>query len=172
MPLGELQENMYLRESVPLICLISRAIKDGRQNIERVPDSYHFREAVVRQLTMRRIAIFVTVLPLFLLCAVAADAHAHLDHATPAVNSTVTPAPKEVVLWFTEKLEPAFSTIEVHDAKGAAVQIGKAQLDRSDRTQLRVALRALPPGTYKVIWHVLSVDTHRTQGNFSFRVAQ
>jgi copper resistance protein C len=87
-------------------------------------------------------------------------------------NSTVTPAPKEVVLWFTEKLEPAFSPIEVHDAKGAAVQIGKAQRDRSDRTQLRVALRALPPGTYKVIWNVLSVDTHRTQGNFSFRVAQ
>ena len=28
----------------------------------------------------------------------------------------------------------------------------------------------LPPGTYKVIWRVLSVDTHRTQGDFTFRV--
>ena len=30
--------------------------------------------------------------------------------------------------------------------------------------------KPLSPGTYKVIWRVLSVDTHRTQGNFSFRV--
>ena len=37
-------------------------------------------------------------------------------------------------------------------------------------TQLRVSLKALPPGSYKVIWRVLSVDTHRTEGNFTFRV--
>ena len=28
----------------------------------------------------------------------------------------------------------------------------------------------LPPGTYKVIWRVLSVDTNRTEGDFTFRV--
>ncbi len=156
---------------MPLIFLIGGGIKDGAK-IERLLDSYHFREAVVRQPTMHRIALFLSALPLLLLGPVAANAHAHLGHATPAINSTVTPAPKEVVLWFTEKLEPAFSTIEVHDAKGAAVQIGKAQLDPNNHTQLRVALKALPPGTYKVIWHVLSVDTHRTQGDFSFRVSQ
>ncbi|HJS62184.1 MAG TPA: copper resistance protein CopC, partial [Pseudolabrys sp.] len=27
-----------------------------------------------------------------------------------------------------------------------------------------------PPGTYKVFWRVLSVDTHRAQGDFTFRV--
>jgi hypothetical protein len=102
--------------------------------------------------------------------ATAAFAHAMLDHASPLVGSTVATAPREVVLWFTEKLEPAFSSIEVHNAQGVAVQNGKAQLDRNDRTQLRVSLKTLPPGTYKVIWRVLSVDTHRTQGDFSFRV--
>ena len=142
------------------------------QKVERLFDSYHFREAIVRQPTMHRIALFLSSLPLLLLSPATANAHAHLGHATPAINSTVTPAPKEVVLWFTEKLEPTFSTIEVQDAKGAAVQTGKAQFDRSDPTQLRVALKALPPGTYKVIWHVLSVDTHRTQGEFSFHVGQ
>jgi len=121
---------------------------------------------------MRRIAVFICILPFLFLTAVAASAHAHLARSTPASNSTVSPAPKEVVLWFTERLEPAFSTIELHDEKGAPVQIGKAQLDQSDHTRLRLALKALPPGTYKVIWHVLSVDTHRTQGNFSFRVGQ
>jgi len=102
--------------------------------------------------------------------ACCAFAHAHLDRASPAVGSTVNPAPKEIVLWFTNQLEPAFSNIEVRNENGAPVQAGKASVDRRDRTQLRVPLKALSAGTYKVIWRVLSVDTHRTQGDFSFRV--
>jgi methionine-rich copper-binding protein CopC len=101
---------------------------------------------------------------------VAAFAHAHLDHATPAVGSTVMQSPKEVSLWFTEALEAKFSTIEVRDAQGKAMQAGPATLARDNTAQLRVPLKPLPPGTYKVIWRVLSVDTHRTQGDFTFRV--
>jgi copper resistance protein C len=106
----------------------------------------------------------------FLLPTAAALAHAMLDHATPRVGSTVATSPRELVLWFTEKLEPAFSTVEVRNAQGVAAQSGKPQLDRNDGTQLRVLLKALPGGTYQVIWRVLSVDTHRTQGSFTFRV--
>lgn len=98
-----------------------------------------------------------------------AHAHAMLDHSSPAVGSSVAPSPKEVVLWFTEKLEPAFSTIEVRGPGGMLVSAGKAQVG-GDKTQMHVALRHLAPGTYKVNWHALSVDTHRTQGSFSFRV--
>jgi methionine-rich copper-binding protein CopC len=98
-----------------------------------------------------------------------ARAHAMLDHAAPRVGSTVSPAPREVVLWFTEKLEPAFSSIDVRNERGAAVQAGKATVI-GNGAQLRVPLKALPPGTYKVIWRVLSVDTHTTQGDFTFRV--
>jgi methionine-rich copper-binding protein CopC len=100
----------------------------------------------------------------------AALAHAMLDHAMPPVGSSQSAAPREVVLSFTEKLEPAFSTIEVRSESGAAVSSGKAQVNAKQRTQLRVSLKALAPGTYKVIWRVLSVDTHRTQGDFTFKV--
>jgi methionine-rich copper-binding protein CopC len=101
-----------------------------------------------------------------------AFAHAHLDHASPAVGSTVTQAPKQVTLWFTEALEPKFSTIEVRDSNGAAVQTGAATLARDNTAQLSVPLKPVGPGTYKVIWHVLSVDTHRTQGTFTFTVGK
>jgi copper resistance protein C len=111
----------------------------------------------------------LAVLALLLAAPAAANAHAMLNRATPPVGSTVSPAPRELVLTFTEKLEPKFSSIEVRDAKGAAVQAGKARAG-GDGTQLRVALKPLPPGTYKVIWRVLSVDTHRTNGSFTFRV--
>ena len=106
-----------------------------------------------------------------LLCAMPtlAMSHAFLDHASPRVGNTVATAPNEVVLWFTQKLEPAFSSIEVHNEQGTSVTGSKATVV-GDRTQMRVPLKTLPKGTYKVLWHVLSVDTHRTQGDFSFRV--
>lgn len=104
------------------------------------------------------------------LLPIAAFAHARLDHANPAVGSTVTQPPTEISLWFTEALEAKFSTIEVRDPQGRPMQAGPATLARGNTAQLRVPLKPLPPGTYKVIWRVLSVDTHRTQGDFTFRV--
>jgi copper resistance protein C len=99
-----------------------------------------------------------------------AQAHAMLDRASPAVGSTVAAAPRAVSLTFTEKLEPAFCTVRVENASGARVDQGKPQLDRGSRNVLRVNLKALAPGSYKVIWKVLSVDTHTTEGSFSFQV--
>jgi methionine-rich copper-binding protein CopC len=119
---------------------------------------------------MRILLHIFAALPFIVGAGTAAQAHAHLDHANPAVGSTVAPAPREVVLWFSEKLEPAFSTVEVRDGKGAAVQAGKSRVDPNQRTQMRVPLKHLAPGTYKVFWKVLSVDTHRSQGSFSFSV--
>jgi hypothetical protein len=107
-----------------------------------------------------------------LLSPLPASAHAHLDHASPAAGSTVTQAPKDVTIWFTEALEPKFSGIDVRDAQGASVAGGVATLDSGNTAELRVPLKALPPGTYKVIWHVMSVDTHRTQGDFRFTVGK
>jgi hypothetical protein len=118
---------------------------------------------------MRNVFI-LSIAGLMLAAPATAFAHAHLDHATPAVGSTVAQAPKEVVMWFTESLEAAFSTAEVRDAQGKPVQAGKARFDKANPAQMRVPLQALKPGTYKVFWRVLSVDTHRTQGDFSFRV--
>ena len=80
--------------------------------------------------------------------------------------------PQAISLWFTQTVEPAFSTIEVRDAAGARVDTGKASVDAADRKLLRVPVKPLPPGAYTVRWHVLSVDTHITEGNFSFHVGQ
>jgi len=96
-----------------------------------------------------------------------AQAHAFLDHAEPRVGSTVPTAPRELSLSFTQNLEPAFSTVEVRDANGARVDQGKAQISAD---VMRVGLKPLPPGTYKVHWRALSVDTHTTEGSFSFQV--
>lgn len=99
-----------------------------------------------------------------------AHAHAFLDHASPAVGSSVPAAPAAVTMWFTQQLEPAFTTATVTDKSGNSVDSGAAQVDAKDQTELRVPLKPLPPGTYGVAWHALSVDTHTTQGHFTFEV--
>lgn len=57
---------------------------------------------------------------------VSAGAHAFLDHAEPPVGSSMEKAQPQLSLWFTEDLEPAFSGVTVTDAKGHAVNAGKA----------------------------------------------
>jgi methionine-rich copper-binding protein CopC len=115
-----------------------------------------------------RIPFIATLLSL-LFAAGAALAHAQLERATPSVGGSVSSAPREVVLQFSEKLEPAFSTVSVRDAAGARVDRGNA---RASGNTLRVSLDALKPGSYRVSWRVVSVDTHATRGDYSFRVGQ
>jgi methionine-rich copper-binding protein CopC len=98
-------------------------------------------------------------------------AHAFLDHASPAVGSSVPTAPADVTMWFTQQLEPAFTTATVTDKSGNTVDSGPAAVDTQNPTELRVPLKPLPAGTYMVTWHALSVDTHTTQGHFTFEVA-
>jgi methionine-rich copper-binding protein CopC len=116
---------------------------------------------------MRR-SYLVGIIPLMLWLATGeATAHAMLDHAEPRVGNKVATPPREVTLWFTQKLEPAFSTITVTDSAGKRVDTGKTRVSGS---QMSVSLRAAGSGTYRVTWRVLSVDTHTTDGNFTFQV--
>jgi methionine-rich copper-binding protein CopC len=97
-------------------------------------------------------------------------AHAFLDHSEPRVGETIGKAPKEVKIWFTQQPEPAFSSIKVLNSDGKQIDENDTHPDKDDAKELIVSLPDLSPGTYKVVWHVLSVDTHKTQGDFKFTV--
>jgi copper resistance protein C len=97
-------------------------------------------------------------------------AHAFLDHAEPAVGSQINSSPAEVRIWFSERLEPALSRIQVFDAADSEVDKRNVHIDGSNPAILEVALPPLKPGKYKVIWRAVSVDTHVTTGNFTFEV--
>jgi copper resistance protein C len=101
-----------------------------------------------------------------------AQAHAFLDHASPAVGSSVPVAPPLVTLWFTQDLEPAFSGVTVMNEAGQRVDLGNAQIPQGSPAELQIGLKPLPPGTYLVSWHVVSVDTHPTEGTFTFEIGR
>jgi methionine-rich copper-binding protein CopC len=114
---------------------------------------------------------FLALFSVFFACgATPAMAHAFLESASPRVGSAVPAAPAEVVLTFTQGIEPAFSRIEVLDASGTSVQAGAAHTEGGDPTKFGVALGKVGAGVFTVIWHVTSVDTHKTQGKFHFTV--
>ena len=105
-----------------------------------------------------------------LLAATNAWANAFVDHAEPAVGSTVDTPPTEIKIWFTENVEPAFSQIQVLDRRNRLVTPNKAVVDSDDPALLKVSIPALKPGIYKVSWKVVSMDMRMTVGTFSFVV--
>ena len=104
------------------------------------------------------------------LTAGAAFAHAFLDHAVPAVGSTVSAAPKMVQMVFTQGIEPAFSGAILSGPNGQSIATDAVKPDPQNPMTLVLNLPPLAPGHYKVKWHVVSVDTHRSEGSFSFDV--
>ena len=98
-------------------------------------------------------------------------AHAFLERASPPVGSEVTVSPPELSITFTEGVEPLFSTIVLHGANGAAIATGTPHVAPDSNRRLTVELPKLLSGTYTVNWHVTSVDTHKTEGNYTFTVA-
>ena len=101
-------------------------------------------------------------------CSTAAQAHALLERASPAVGSAVASSPGAVTLYFTEKLEPKFSGGVVRGPGGGRVDRGASV----NGNVMRLSVGGLRSGRYSVNWHALSVDTHKTQGSFSFQVGK
>lgn len=116
-----------------------------------------------RILTLLLIALATT----FSMLAVA---HAGLERTLPVAGSVVREPPPRVTLWFSQRLEPAFSTVRVLSSNGERVDDGDARIDATDARMFSVSLRKLSPGTYRVRWRVLSVDTHVVEGDFTFDV--
>jgi copper resistance protein C len=99
-----------------------------------------------------------------------ARAHAFLDHASPPVGSSVPASPAVVALWFTQDLELAFSGVMVTNEAGQRVDLDNVQIPQGSPAELQIGLKTLAPGTYLVSWHVVSVDTHPTEGSFTFEI--
>jgi hypothetical protein len=96
-----------------------------------------------------------------------AMAHAFMEKASPAAGENLRTRPAKIELHFSEALEPAFSGIAVTDAAGADMSAGPTA---ASGTEMDLPLKTLPPGRYRVTWHAVSVDTHRTEGKYNFLV--
>ncbi|MFC0338072.1 hypothetical protein SAMN05421848_2560 [Kushneria avicenniae] len=97
-------------------------------------------------------------------------AHAHLKDAVPGEKESVS-APQEISLTFSEGLELAFSGVDVVNTDGDSVTLEDARLQDDGKTLVTPIGEPLDSGSYDVRWHVLSIDGHKTQGQYRFDVA-
>jgi len=105
--------------------------------------------------------------------ATSASAHPTLKSAMPPAEGVVASAPPEIRLNFSEAVIPKFSTVDVKDQAGKSIATGKVAINPNDARQLVLALEVpLQAGTYTVQWNVVSVDTHRVNGTYSFKVGR
>ena len=126
------------------------------------------RRAVTRR---RLLGLLAGALGLAALPVRPAAAHAALVRSSPARRATVGRSPARVQLWFSERLEPAYSTVSVWTEDGRRVDADDARVEANDPAQLSVGLPTLPPGRYTVRFRVLSVDGHIVEATLPFAVA-
>lgn len=119
---------------------------------------------------MRAPRLIAGLLGLLPLAPVGVLGHAFLVKSVPARRAVVSEPPGRVELWFSERLEGAYSRVSVEDAEGRRVDRGDGTVSRDDPRRLTVALPPISPGTYTVRYRVLSVDGHVVEAACSFTV--
>ncbi|EPH2692948.1 CopC domain-containing protein YobA [Klebsiella aerogenes] len=112
-------------------------------------------------------AVFLSAM----LTTASAFAHAHLQQQIPAADSTVSVSPQVLTLTFSEGVELSFSGVTLNGPQNKPVATGKLARSDGNKAQLTLPLNEpLAAGEYTVEWHVVSVDGHKTKGQYHFSV--
>jgi putative copper export protein/methionine-rich copper-binding protein CopC len=98
-------------------------------------------------------------------------AHAHLLRSTPGANATLSAPPTSLSLWFSERPEVKFTTLQLLDSAGAAITLGEVtRLDGGANGLTAKISTTLAAGKYTVVWKTAAEDGHASNGKFSFVV--
>jgi methionine-rich copper-binding protein CopC len=97
-------------------------------------------------------------------------AHSFPEKESPSAGEKIASPPSEVVINFDAPIEKLFAKLEVTGADGQNLAVGAPQIS-DDGIRLSVKLGALKPGDYTVKWAVVCIDTHHTNGSYTFTVA-
>lgn len=146
-------------------------IRRINEEAELVPGAITQRKSIVARI-LSSVTLAVALL-WGLMATPFAYAHADVIQSTPEANSVQTTAPTEVVLRFSQSLDPAGSRFTVTGPDGTPVNQGESQVAATDSTAISVLLLPnLVDGVYSVQWTSLSLeDGDEVTGSLTFTVA-
>jgi copper transport protein len=119
---------------------------------------------------VRRAALIALAAAAALALPAAAWAHAALLRTVPQASGTVNTPPRQVLLTYSEAVEPRFAIVSVTDAAGHQQTAGPPRRSPTDVDTLVVPIKRTAQGWYLVYWRVISVDGHPVRGAFTFAV--
>src|SRR5260221_13148081 len=94
---------------------------------------------------------FIATLIVIALGQQPSQAHGYIIRAIPANQAVLTHSPTRIQIWFTEALEPKFSTLTLSNEKGEAIPLAESGLAPTNADQLTARLASpLPDGAYVV----------------------
>jgi methionine-rich copper-binding protein CopC len=105
-----------------------------------------------------------------LLLPVSGYSHAIMVKSQPEADSTITVSPKQVDVWFNDKVGSEYKALAVIDSTGKRVDNKDVTQETFDQSHLYATVSELPPGTYTVRYRVVSIDTHIVTGKFKFTI--
>jgi methionine-rich copper-binding protein CopC len=117
---------------------------------------------------IRSVLAGVSIAALLAALPAVAAAHAELESSTPAAGENLDSTPSEVILTFSEELDPEGSSFTVVDADGHEVGTGEVDLTVADRNVLAGDVTITDPGVYAVEYTVVAADGHESGGTLSF----
>lgn len=124
------------------------------------------------KLEVKRVAAFVALLiVLSLLFQVnSVMAHAALVKSDPPRRATLSSPPKQIQLWFNEKIEGSYASVTVQDSKKNSITDDSPKTVADDPKSIVLNLPQLESGRYTVHFRVMSVDGHVIESSFDFSV--
>lgn len=99
-----------------------------------------------------------------------AFSHAIMVRSQPEANTTLTVSPKQIDVWFNDKVGGEYKAVAVIDSKGNRVDNKDVVQEMLDGSHLFCTVPNLPPDTYTVRYRVVSIDTHIVTGKFQFTI--
>ncbi len=119
----------------------------------------------------RSIQAILVALALTFVLVGAVSAHANLKRSEPAAGALLDDAPKELIMEFSEELDPGFSRVQLYNSKNQVINAGPGVIDPTAPTIMRLTLGELSKGSYTALWRVRSAaDGHVTEGSVPFGV--
>ncbi len=111
----------------------------------------------------------IAVLAIVMANWIVASAHSFPESEVPSAGQKVASAPSEVTINFDAPIEKLFAKLEVTDADGKNEAVGTPQISEDARV-ISVKVNPLKPGDYTVKWAVVGIDTHHTEGSYTFSI--
>jgi methionine-rich copper-binding protein CopC len=96
--------------------------------------------------------------------------HAIMVKSQPEENATLTVSPKQIDVWFNDKVGGEYKALAVIDSTGNRVDNKDVQQELLDPSHLYCTIPTLPAGTYTIRYRVVSIDTHIVTGKFQFTI--